>query len=97
MAGKLSAGRKATTHKATKPRPATGTTKAVPSKRRRQVRTVPGHPAPPPELAGKWVAWSRDRRIVASDDTLAGVMGQIASKGIKGASYQLLPSLIRGR
>jgi hypothetical protein len=79
-----------------RPRPKADKAKATPSKRR-PVRMVLGHPSPPPELAGKWVAWSRDRRIIASGDTLAGVMDHIASKGIKGASYQLLPSSVRGR
>jgi hypothetical protein len=50
---------------------------------------------PPRELAGKWVAWSR-YKIVASGDTLAGVIAQVKESGIKGASYELLPGLTRG-
>src|SRR5947209_2216502 len=56
---------------------------------------VSPYPVPPRELAGKWVAWSR-YRIVASGETLGEVMDSVASEGIKGATYELLPSLSRG-
>jgi hypothetical protein len=72
-----------------------GKVKADPSKRRRSGPPVSPYPAPPRELAGKWVAWSR-YQIVASGDTLAGVMDRVAAEGIKGASYELLPELTRG-
>ncbi len=49
------------------------------------------YPVPPRELAGKWVAWSR-YRIVASGETLGEVMDSVAARGIKGASYELIPS-----
>ena len=56
---------------------------------------VSPYPVPPRELAGKWVAWSR-YKIVASGETLGEVMDSVASEGIEGASYELLPSLSRG-
>jgi Family of unknown function (DUF5678) len=53
---------------------------------------VSRYPVPPRELAGKWVAWS-NYRIVASGDTFADVMDQIAVAQVKNASYERLPSL----
>jgi len=50
---------------------------------------------PPRELAGKWVAWSRDGRIVASNETLASVMDHVEREGIKGVSFERLPRLGR--
>ena len=60
-----------------------------------EIVAVSPYPVPPRELAGKWVAWSR-YRIVASGETLGEVMDLVASEGIEGASYELLPSLSRG-
>ena len=51
----------------------------------------PAYPSTPIDLAGKWVAWSRDRQIVASGETLSGVATTVASMGIKDASYERLP------
>jgi hypothetical protein len=75
--------------------PETGEATAVSPKRRRARCMVSPYPIPPRELAGKWVAWSR-YRIVASGETLGEVMDSVASEGITGASYELLPSLSRG-
>ncbi len=58
---------------------------------------VPSYTPPPPELAGKWIAWSRDGRMVASGETLEEVMALVASRKIKGASYEPLPLSVRGR
>ncbi len=58
---------------------------------------VPSYAPPPLELAGKWVAWSKDGRMVASGETLEEVMGLVASQKIKGASYEPLPLSVRGR
>jgi hypothetical protein len=55
------------------------------------------YPSPPRELAGKWVAWSRDRQIVASGDTLAGVVATVASLPIEDASYERVPRFDRLR
>jgi hypothetical protein len=85
MAGKRVAGRtskKRASEKAAAPK-ATGSVAVSP------------YPVPPRDLAGKWVAWSR-YRIVASGETLGEVMDSVAAEGIKGASYQLIPSLSRG-
>jgi Family of unknown function (DUF5678) len=54
------------------------------------------YPIPPIELAGKWVAWSRDREIIAAGETLAEVMAMVESRAPRGASYELLPRLDRG-
>ena len=51
----------------------------------------PACPSVPSELAGKWIAWSPRRQIVASGDALSGVMADVASKGIEVASYRLVP------
>jgi hypothetical protein len=77
------------------PQSEAGKVRATSSKRRRPGPPVSPYPAPPRELAGKWVAWSR-YRIVASGDTLAEVMDRVAAEGIRGASYELLPDLTRG-
>jgi Family of unknown function (DUF5678) len=58
---------------------------------------IPSYDPPPPELAGKWIAWSKDGRLVASGETLEEVMALVASKKIKGASYEPLPLSVRGR
>ena len=50
-----------------------------------------GHPSIPIELAGKWIAWSPRGQIVASGSALSDVMADVASMGIEGASYQLVP------
>ena len=55
------------------------------------------YPTTPRELAGKWVAWSRDRQIVASGDTLAGVVATVASLHIEDASYERVPRFDRPR
>jgi hypothetical protein len=68
--------------------------KAARSDHAGQLVAVSPYPVPPRELAGKWVAWSR-YQIVASGETLGEVMDRVASEGIKGASYELLPSLSR--
>jgi hypothetical protein len=64
-------------------------------KRRRVKRGAripsPAYPSVPKEFAGKWIAWSPDRKIVASGDTLAGVVADVTSRGIEGASYQGVP------
>ena len=60
-----------------------------------EIMAVSPYPVPPRELAGKWVAWSR-YKIVASGETLGELMDSVASEGIEGASYELLPSLSRG-
>ena len=40
---------------------------------------IQSHPLAPPELAGKWIAWSGDNReIVAYGDTLGQVRDQVA-------------------
>lgn len=64
-------------------------------KRKSQKHKLPiGRPAPPPELAGKWVAWSSDdTQIVAHADTFMEVKRIVDSEGINGASYQRLPAL----
>jgi hypothetical protein len=71
----------------------------LPSKRRKKfkrlVEIVSPYPAPPRELAGKWVAWSPDYRIVASGETLAEVVESVKSAGIEDASYELVPRLDR--
>jgi hypothetical protein len=68
-------------------------------KRRRVKRgpriSSPAYPSVPKEFAGKWIAWSPDRKIVASGDTLAGVVADVTSKGIEGASYQGVPRFDR--
>lgn len=65
----------------------------------RAARTQKGltspYPAPPLSLAGKWVAWSRDHRIIASGDTLADVIRAVALQGIRGVSFERLPDLGR--
>jgi hypothetical protein len=50
----------------------------------------------PLSLAGKWVAWSLEGKIVASAETLSEVVGLVASKKLKGASYERLPAVCRG-
>ena len=57
----------------------------------------PAYPSTPIELAGKWIAWSRDRRIVASGDTLAGVVATVASLQVQEASYERVPRFDRPR
>ncbi len=95
MADEATAGKKAPSRKAARARIAAGQAKAAPSKRRPAEPLVSPYPVPPRELAGKWVAWSR-YKIVASGETLAGVIAQVKESGIKGASYELLPGLTRG-
>jgi hypothetical protein len=58
---------------------------------------IPSYAPPPLELAGKWIAWSKDGRIVASGATLEEVMALVTSKKIRGASYEPLPRSVRGR
>jgi hypothetical protein len=95
VADKASADKKADSRKSASARHGAGKAEATPSKRRRTGPLVSPYPVPPRELAGKWVAWSR-YKIVASGDTLGEVMDSVASERIKGASYELLPSLSRG-
>jgi hypothetical protein len=94
VAGKRTISRKTTASKGPSRR-RDGEVEVAPSKRRRPRLPVSPYPAPPRELAGKWVAWSR-YRIVASGDTLAEVMDRVVAEGIKGASYELLPETTRG-
>ena len=50
----------------------------------------PKRGTPPPEMAGKWVAWSADMQtIVASGDTIAEARGQIPDGEV--VSYQYVP------
>ena len=63
--------------------------------RQRVQEVVSPYPKPPRELAGKWVAWFQDYRIVASHDTLAAVIDQVKREGIEGVSYERLPNLHR--
>jgi len=66
-------------------------------KRRKSQGGTPPYAAPPRELAGKWVAWSQDGQIIASDDTLSALVDLVTSRKISGASYELIPLLIRNR
>jgi hypothetical protein len=95
MASKLTTGKKAMPKDLAATRLGNGNAKAAPSKRRRAGPMVSPYPIPPRELAGKWVAWSR-YKIVASGDTLAGVIAQVKSGKMKEVSYELLPGLERG-
>jgi hypothetical protein len=95
MADEAAAGKRVPSRRTTPARLGVGAAKAVPSKRRRSGPLVSPYPVPPRELAGKWVAWSR-YKIVASGDSLAGVVARVKESGIKGASYELLPPLTRG-
>jgi len=66
-------------------------------RRRKDRHGGPGlssYPKPSRDLAGKWVAWA-GCRIVASGDTLAGVVASVEREGIKGASFERLPALRR--
>jgi len=57
---------------------------------------VRSHPLAPPELAGKWIAWSGDNReIVAYGDTLAEVRDQVAHIRGGEVSYEKLRPLSR--
>ena len=95
MAGKQTASKRAMSKASAPDRLGAGKAKAAPSNPRRSGLLVSPYPIPPRELAGKWVAWSR-YKIVASGDTLAGVIAQVERDGVKGASYELLPGLTRG-
>ena len=54
------------------------------------------HPLAPPELAGKWIAWSgNNREIVAYGDTLAEVRDQVAHMRGGEVSYEKLRPLSR--
>ncbi len=83
-------------------RPAFGRTLPAPrlrkklSKSSRILLTASSYPPPPAELAGRWVAWSEDARIVAADDTLAGLVKQVNNQGLKNVSYERVPRLHRG-
>jgi hypothetical protein len=73
------------------------TLKASPRlKRRKRAAVSSSYPATPLTMAGKWIAWSKAGRIVASGDTLSGVMELVASKKVRGASYERVPHLVRG-
>lgn len=50
---------------------------------------------PPRELAGRWVAWSRDGRLLASGRTLGRVRREVRRLGEGGASYELIPATRR--
>jgi hypothetical protein len=65
--------------------------------RRKSQGGTPPYAAPPRELAGKWVAWSKEGRIVASGETLSGVVDLVTLKKIRGASYECVPLLVRNR
>jgi hypothetical protein len=83
-----SAGKKSTSGKA-------GAPKMPRREERGRSVAVSPYPVPPRELAGKWVAWAK-YEIVASGETLGEVMDFVAAEGIKGASYELIPSPSRG-
>lgn len=55
------------------------------------VHQSPAYAVPTRELAGKWVAWSRDGRLVTSGDTLAEVKAFVEREGARGVSYEHLP------
>jgi hypothetical protein len=89
-AKKAAPGRKARPNGASRPGPQTSRATRAQTKG----LTSP-YPAPPLSLAGKWVAWSRDHRIIASGDTLADILKTVALQGIRGVSYERLPDLGR--
>jgi hypothetical protein len=66
-------------------------------KRRESKGGTPPYAAPARELAGKWVAWSKEGHIVASAETLSEVVDFVTLKKIRGASYECLPLLVRNR
>ncbi len=51
----------------------------------------PAYPPPPTSVAGKWVAWTQDRQIVTSGDTLSEVAKAVESLGAKGVTYGHVP------
>jgi hypothetical protein len=65
------------------------------ARRLRTIRPASPYPKPPRELAGKWVAWSQ-YQIVFSADKLDDVMDWVERQGIKGVSYERLPTSDRG-
>ena len=54
--------------------------------------TEPTYQVPSLELTGKWVAWSKDGRVIASGDTLENV--RAIGGRFPGVSYEKIP---RGR
>jgi hypothetical protein len=59
--------------------------------RRTRRLAPPAYPSTPIGLAGRWVAWSPDREIVASGTTLSGVAAAVAMLDVNGVSYECLP------
>ena len=62
-------------------------------KRRNGCLAPSPYPPPPRELAGKWIAWSRDGQILFSGDALGPLMDRVEQEGIRGVSYEVLPKI----
>ncbi len=54
---------------------------------------VPAYPAPPIELAGKWVAWGKDHQIIAANESLIELKNFVESRGLREVTFQFLREL----